>query len=185
VTGIFKPGPDRQDPSLFVLCEPSIRAVAVAAAEEGWLDRRGGEHIAPTWFACGNRRDDAAGLGLRPGPAPESSLFATSWHPGVAGDVPDWMVWAVTDCPTGLPSLAAVGIDQVVVTAQLSVEIRDRVRGDGDHQLLSRRTGGEGRKHLAEAAVVDERGRLLAAATALWMTVPIHVMQPHRAVGAE
>ncbi|MEZ5246897.1 MAG: hypothetical protein R2707_17515 [Acidimicrobiales bacterium] len=157
----------------------------VAAAEAGWLDGRDGDHVAPTCFACGPERGDGTGLGLRPGPVPESSILATSWLPGVGCEVPHWMVWAALDCPTGLPALAAVGLDQAVVTAELSVEIRDRVRGDGDYQLVSRRTGGAGRKHFTEAALVDERGRLAAVATALWVTVPIHVMQPHRVLGAE
>jgi hypothetical protein len=152
----------------------------VAAAEAAWLDCRNGDHVAPTCYACGHQRADLIGLGLRPGPVPESALFATSWNPGLACDVPDWMVWAALDCPTGLPALSRVGLEEAVVTAKLSVDIRDRVRGDGDYQLLSRRTGGEGRKHLTEAALVDERGRSVAVATALWLTVPIHVMQPDR-----
>ena len=152
----------------------------VAVAEDRWLDRRGGDHVAPTCFACGPMRTDTIGLGLRPGPVPESSLFATAWRPEIAGDVPDWMVWAALDCPTGIPALAEVDVDQAVVTAQLSVDIRGPVRGDGDYQLVSRRTGGEGRKHVTEAALVDAQGRSVAVATALWVTVPLDVTQPDR-----
>lgn len=157
-----------------------LSAADVAAAEAGWLDSRGGDHIAPTCFACGHRRADQLGLGLRPGPVPESSLFAASWRPGLACEVPDWMVWAALDCPSGIPAMAEIALDEAVVTAQLSVEIRDRVRGDGDFQLVSRRTGGQGRKHATEAALIDGSGRSLAVATAIWVTVPLHVMQPDR-----
>ena len=155
-----------------------LAAADVGAAEAGWLDCRDGDHIAPTCFACGHHRSD--GLGLRPGPVPESALFAASWRPGLACEVPDWMVWAALDCPTGVPAMAEAALDEAVVTAQLSVEIRDRVRGDGDYQLVSRRTGVLGRKHATEAALIDERGRAVAVATAIWVTVPLHVMQPDR-----
>lgn len=150
----------------------------VALAEACWLDRRHGDHIAPTCFACGHRRTDELGLGLRPGPVPQSSLFATAWTPRIECEVPEWMVWAALDCPSGIPAVAEVGLAEAVVTARLSVEIRDRVRGDGDYQLLSRRLGGEGRKHFTEAALVDESGRSVAVARALWLAVPIEVMQP-------
>jgi hypothetical protein len=157
-----------------------LAAPQVAKAEMAWLDCRHGEHIAPTCFACGNERVTDGGLNLRPGPVEHSSLFATSWSPQLSSDVPDWMVWAALDCPTGIPAMARVGLDQAVVTAQLSVEIRDRVRGDGDYQLVSRRTGGEGRKHTTEAALVDEAGHSVAVATAVWITVPLGVMRPDR-----
>jgi len=152
----------------------------VERAEATWLDCRAGDHIAPTCFACGHQRVDSSGLNLRPGPVETSSLFATAWTPGWSGDVPDWMVWAALDCPSGIPAMATVGLEQAVVTAQLSVEIRDRVRGDGDYQLVSRRLSGQGRKHTTEAALIDERGRAVAVATALWITVPLTVMQPER-----
>jgi hypothetical protein len=152
----------------------------VAMARAGWLDGRDGDHIAPTCFACGHERDDERGLDLRPGPVPESALFASAWSPAMTGEVPDWMVWAALDCPSGIPAMAKVELDQAVVTAELLLEIRDRIRGDGDYQLVSRRIGGEGRKHTTEAALVDERGRPVAVATALWLTVPIQVMQPER-----
>lgn len=158
-----------------------VSAGDVATARAAWLDSRGGDHIAPTCFACGPDRNDHRGLDLRPGPVPQSSLFVAGWSPGIDGEVPDWMVWAALDCPSGIPAMAMVALDQAVVTAELSVEIRDRIRGDGDYQLVSRRTGGEGRKHTTEAALVDERGRAVAVATALWLAVPIHVMQPERA----
>ena len=152
----------------------------VVRAEAAWLDCRAGDHIAPTCFACGHRRTDTAGLGLRPGPVETSSLFATSWSPTGRGDVPSWMVWAALDCPSGMPAVANVGLDEAVVTAQLSVEIRDRVHFGGDYQLLSRRVGGEDRKHHTEAALIDESGRSVAVASAMWVTVPLHIMQPDR-----
>lgn len=157
-----------------------LAAAEVFRAEATWLDGRDGDHIAPTCFACGHRREDHHGLGLRPGPLAESSLFATAWRPGWAGDVPDWMVWAALDCPSGIPAMAEVGLDEAVVTAELAVEVRARVRGHGDYQLVSRRTGGSGRKHRTEAALIDERGSAVAVATALWITVPLTVMQPDR-----
>ncbi|MCB0993922.1 MAG: hypothetical protein KDB21_02440, partial [Acidimicrobiales bacterium] len=45
-----------------------LAAGEVARAEASWLDARDGDHVAPTCFACGHRRTDDSGLGLRPGP---------------------------------------------------------------------------------------------------------------------
>ncbi|MCP3935168.1 MAG: hypothetical protein GY708_07325 [Actinomycetia bacterium] len=145
----------------------------VVRAERGWLDQRLGEHMAPSCFACGHERGDHLGLGLRPGSVDGSALYACSWRPQIDGDVPDWLVWAALDCPSGIPALNRVDHDEAVVTGQLSVEIRNAVSGAGDYQLVSRRCGVEGRKHSTEAALIDERGVSIAVAKALWFTVPL------------
>jgi len=149
----------------------------VAAAEIAWLDDRCGVHIAPTCFACGPDRTEV-GLNLRPGPVVETSLFATAWRPEMDHDVPPWLVWAALDCPTGFPALAVVGPTNAAVTGELAVEILEAVPGGGDYQLISRCTGVDGRKVTAEAAVVDERGRALAVATATWIAVPLQLLRP-------
>ena len=159
-----------------------LAAAEVNDAERNWLDIRDGEHMAPTCYACGHHRHD--GLGLRPGPIAETGLAATSWNPGIEGEVPDWLVWAALDCPTGFPALRKVERDEAVVTGQLSVQILDHVRGDGDYQLIGRRIGGEGKKHSTEAALVDERGVAVAVASAIWFAVPLSMTRPDAVGGA-
>ena len=149
----------------------------VAAAEVAWLDDRCGVHVAPTCFACGHERTDG-GLNLRPGPIAETSLFATAWRPEMDHDVPPWLVWAALDCPTGFPVLAVVGPTNAALTGELAVEIREAIPGHGDYQLISRCTGVDGRKVTAEAALVGERGRALAVATATWISVPLQRLRP-------
>jgi hypothetical protein len=144
----------------------------VAAAEAAWLDDRCGVHIAPTCFACGHERTEG-GLGLRPGPITETSLFATSWRPEMDQNIPSWLIWAALDCPTGSPALAELGPTKAAVTGELAVEILEVVPGRGDYQLISRCTGIQGRKVTAEAALVNEQGRALAVATATWIAVPL------------
>jgi hypothetical protein len=149
----------------------------VAAAELAWLDGRGGAHMAPTCFACGHERI-GEGLNLRPGPVTESSLFATAWRTNMDNDIPPWLVWAALDCPTGFPALAVVGPEHAAVTGELAVEILEPVPGRGDYQLISRRTGVDGRKVTTEAALVNERGQALAVATATWIAVPMQFVGP-------
>lgn len=144
----------------------------VIAAEARFLDHHDGDHMAPTCFACGNRRTDALGLDLRPGAVADTGLFATRWRPQLDGAVPAWLLWAALDCPSGIPALAKVERDEAVVTGELCVEIRNDVPGDGDYQIIGRRTGRDGRKFTTESALIDERGRSLAVATATWIVVP-------------
>lgn len=145
----------------------------VVAAEARFLDHHNGEHMAPTCFACGDQRNDSLGLNLRPGQVGDTGLIATGWEPQLDADVPAWMIWAALDCPSGIPALAKVGLDEAVVTGELSVEIQHAVPGGGKYQILGRRTGRDGRKFTTEAAIIDESGCALAIATATWIVVPI------------
>lgn len=155
-----------------------LRAGDVASAEHRFLDHHEGEHIAPTCFACGNQRTDSNGLNLRPGTVQDTGLSATTWRPQSLGDVPDWMIWAALDCPSGFPVLAKLDRDLAAVTGELSVEILHRVPGNGDYQLIGRRTGRDGRKFATEAALIDGFGRALAVATATWIVVPSARLRP-------
>lgn len=150
----------------------------VAAAEARFLDHHDGVHMAPTCFACGNARSDALGLGLRPAAIPETALGVATWRPELDGLVPNWLVWAALDCPSGFPALARVERDEAVVTGELSVETRRALRGDGDYQILGRCTGREGRVFTTEAAIVDEAGIACAVAVATWIAVPLARLQP-------
>ena len=143
--------------------------MAVAVAEARWLDHAEGEHPFPTCFGCGPDRSD--GLGLAPGLVPGSDLHATFWAPPVDGVVPSWLVWAALDCPSGGPALASASEGAAVVTGELAVDIRRPVVGGRQYQIVSRRSGGSGRKIVTQAAIVDDRGRNLAVAQATWIVL--------------
>lgn len=150
----------------------------VEAAEARFLDHHDGVHMAPTCFACGNARTDGRGLNLRPAQIPDTGLGVSTWRPELDGPVPNWLVWAALDCPSGFPALAAVERDEAVVTGELSVETRQQLRGNGDYQILGRRTGRNGRVFTTEAAIVDERGHACAVAVATWIVVPMARLRP-------
>jgi hypothetical protein len=155
-----------------------LPAQLVLDAEERWLDARGGQHMAPTCIACGHQRSDTAALGLRPGPVEDTSLFATNWSPGIDGLLPADLVWTALDCPTGFPAVASLEASYAAVTGELSVQTPADIPGDGNYQLISRRTGVDGRKVYTEAALVDEKGRSLAVATATWIVVLTELLFP-------
>ena len=144
----------------------------IAQAEPHWLDRRDGQHMAPTCFACGHERH-RGGLGLRPGPIGDGSVLGCRWRPEGSGRVPSWLVWAAMDCPTGFPALTSVGVTEAVVTGELAVQVLHPVQAGVTHRIMSRRVSHEGRRHVTEAALYGPTGRRLALATATWITVPL------------
>lgn len=150
-----------------------LRQADVEHAESRFLDHHDGIHMAPTCFACGDQRADSLGLNLRPGMVADTGLGVASWRPGLDTDVPNWLAWAALDCPSGFPALAKVERDEAVLTGELSVEILRTIPGDGDYQIIGRRTGRRGRVFTTEAAIIDEAGRACAVAAAIWIVVPL------------
>ena len=116
-----------------------------------------------------DREDD--GLRLTPGVIPGSLTHATFWTPGVADRVPSWLTWAALDCLSGGPALAAAPRGAAVVTGEIAVDIRARLAGSAQYQLLSRCVAPLGRKILTEAAIVDTHGRNLAVAATTWIAL--------------
>lgn len=158
----------------------SIESIDRAEAE--WLDFRNGHHMAPTCFACGTHRSD--GLGQRPGPTDDPTVRACTWRPNGTGRVPSWMLWAAMDCPTGVPALERVDLDQAVVTGELRVQALAPVPAGVTHRILSRHVAVSGRRHRTEAALFDPDGRRLVLATAAWITVPLSAVVPSHAAAA-
>ena len=146
----------------------------VAQAEADFLDHWGaGQHPFPTCFGCGPGRSDGLGMELRSGAAPGHDVHAASWSPERDGPVPEWLVWAALDCPSGFPAFVGIAPDRARVTGEFAVEIRRPVAGDGTYQILSHVTGSSGRKTTTAAAIVDEGGANLAVATAIWIEIPL------------
>jgi hypothetical protein len=129
-------------------------------------------HPFPTCYGCGNTRSKRRGLNLRPGSVDGESLYACRWIPRAFGEVPDWMVWAALDCPSGAPAVALAGPEFSVVTGVLAVSIAHPITGSREYQLQSRATSRDGRKIRTEAVLVDSNDRALATAAATWITIP-------------
>lgn len=139
------------------------------SVESSPFDGRG--HPCPTCLTCGTHRPD----GFRLRMIGADGRYRCSWHPGLVGHVPYWLVWAALDCPTGGPAIAAVGDDEFALTGELAVDIRRHVPGDRMLEMLSRLVDRDGRKIRTEAVLLDG-DEVLAVASALWIVVGLDVL---------
>lgn len=147
---------------------PRVTAADAAAAEARFLADRGGVHPFPGCFACGTERPD--GLLLRAGPV-DDELHATRWTPSGRGEVPPWLVWAALDCPSGAPALAAAGVDDLIVTGELAVQVLAPVIAGELHVIASREASRSGRRIVAEAVLLGPDGAVRAVARATWFVL--------------
>jgi hypothetical protein len=100
---------------------------------------------------------------------PDASLTATD------GLVAPEFVWSVLDCPTGYVSQcdSETGNFNVlpILLGRLSVRIDGRPRPGERCVMTSWKTGSEGRRLIAEAALFGEEENLLAVGRAIWIVV--------------
>jgi hypothetical protein len=130
-------------------------------------------HPFPTCFVCGPDRAEGDGLRIFPGRlAGDASGFAAPWTPAAEfadehGNVRDLFIWAAMDCPTGF----AAGFPWAgkLVTGRLGVNFVAPVRAGEHCVLVSWKTGAEGRKHHASAALLGGDGTVRAHARATWI----------------
>lgn len=156
---------------------------AVRAAEHSPAFK---DHPFPTCFVCGPQRAPGDGLRIFPGPVgPEhlgteqpdafadfQHVFAAPWVPDPSladkhGKIPDEIVWAALDCPTGFAG--GFPYEGKLVTGRLGAKLVSPVRAEERYVLLSWRLSVEGRKHHAAAVLVDENGEVHAEARATWI----------------
>ncbi|MBA2616322.1 MAG: hypothetical protein H0U90_11220 [Actinobacteria bacterium] len=130
-------------------------------ASEGYSGFR--EHAYSTCFVCGPDRRD--GLGIHPGPVRGRELVAAPWTP--PADVPDELVWAALDCPSGwaIDTFGRAG----VLLGRLAVRILEPPRGGEPHVVLGWAVGADGRKRLAGSALLTAEGRTVAFARSIWL----------------
>lgn len=121
------------------------------------------EHAYSTCFVCGPDRED--GLGIYPGPVSGREVVAAPWIP--RGVVPDEMVWAALDCPSGW-AIDTFGREGVLL-GRLAVRILELPRGSEEHVVFGWAIGAEGRKRFAGSALLAEDGRTLAFARSTWL----------------
>jgi hypothetical protein len=147
---------------------------AEAAAAAFDVEAYAGIHAYPGCFTCGPRREPGDGLRVFPAPL-RPGVVAWPWTApaSVADDgyLPEPVVWAALDCPSGLASLSedpsrgaiVLGRMTAVVHAPVPVEVPLLVAGWHD--------GADGRKLHSGSAVWTRDGELLACARATWLVL--------------
>jgi hypothetical protein len=142
--------------------------VSFRAAEEaspGYAGFRA--HAYETCFVCGPARKD--GLGIFPGPVAGREVVAAPWvPPGPAGAVvPDEIVWAALDCPSGwaVDEFSRSG----VLLGRLAARIVGPVVGGERYVVIGWPVGAEGRKRFAGSAVLGEDGSVRAFSRSTWL----------------
>ena len=141
------------------------------------------EHLLPMCFVCGPDRAPGDGLRLFAGPLLRQharGAFAVPWTPDASlaaadGLVAPEFVWSALDCPTGYVSQhdPETGNFNVlpILLGRLSVRIEGRPRPGERCVVTSWKTGSEGRRLIAEAALFGEEENLLAVGRAIWIVV--------------
>ena len=135
--------------------------------------------VFPDCFVCGPTRGSADGLRIFPGPVPGTARYAAPWtvDPSVAGPdgrVGPEVIWAALDCPTGIAAAgaAALAADTAVVLGQMTANVAASPNAGDECRVVAWPLALQGRKLTAGAALLGPGGQVLAAAEALWITVP-------------
>lgn len=165
------------------LAQVETAGLAEARAAELLALFRPHEHPLPHCFVCGPARTTGDGLRIFAGPLrrqAQKPVLAASWSPDpnlAAGDglVAPEFLWSALDCPTGF----ACNYDQgrgsfektPLLLGRMSARIDARPRPGAPCIITAWPTGRDGRKRMAEAALHDEGGTLLAVARTIWIAV--------------
>jgi hypothetical protein len=141
------------------------------------------EHLLPMCFVCGPDRAPGDGLRLFAGPLLRQharGTFAVPWTPDASlaaadGLVAPEFVWSALDCPTGYvaqhdPETGNFNVLPILL-GRLSVRIEGRPRPGERCVVTSWKTGSEGRRLIAEAALFGEGENPLAVGRAIWIVV--------------
>jgi hypothetical protein len=133
----------------------------------------------PGCFVCGPARPQGDGLRIFPGPVAGRTLWAAPWTPDPSlaaadGRVRPEMVWAVLDCPGGIAIADAnlLPAGTAAVLGRMTASLAAAPRPGDDCLLVAWPTGRDGRKFGAGSALLSRGGDVLAAAQAIWISVP-------------
>jgi len=157
--------------------EPVGFAAAVEARERFDVEEYETRHAFPTCFTCGPRRPPGEGLHFVPAAIVDRPGLAVSpWvpdgaHAEAGGRIPDEIVWAALDCPSGLAWIALDTETGPAVLGQLAVSIR-RSPVVGERLVLGGwQVRADGRKRYAGSAVWGADGEVLAVGEATWIVL--------------
>lgn len=158
---------------------PISPAEASRAAREGPPAMDLATHPFPTCFGCGPARADGDGLRLHPVALPDEGrpqgVIATGWTPGpdfagADGRLDATLLWAALDCPSGWAVLDERSGPAVL--GRLAGRVLRRPLADEPLAVAAWPVGAtQGRKRAAASAILDEEGRLVAAARATWVVL--------------
>jgi hypothetical protein len=93
------------------------------------------------------------------------------------------VVWAALDCPSGIAAAEAAGLatDTAVLLGRMTASLAGLPVAGDQCRVIAWPGERDGRKLLAGSAVLGPGGEVLAAARAVWLTVP----RPAPALAAE
>ena len=166
-----QPAPDAPD---LEIPGPVSPAQARAAAGRA---RYFQDPVFPGCFVCGPARQPGDGLRIFPGPVADRELWAAPWTPDPSVAGPDGraraeIVWAALDCPSGIAAADAVGLDTAILLGRMTARLAARPEAGQPCRVIAWPAGRDGRKLTAFSALLGPGGEVLAAARAVWLTVP-------------
>ncbi len=139
--------------------------------------------VFPACFVCGTSRQLGDGLRIFPGPVAGRPLWAAPWTPDpsvadASGRVKPEVVWAALDCPSGIAVAEAADLtqDTAILLGQMTASLAVLPAAGGQYRVIAWPAGRDGRKLTAGSALLGPGGQVLAAARAVWLTVPRAVL---------
>ena len=171
-------------PSSPALEIPALVSAAEAQAVAGRA-RYYTDPMFPDCFVCGMGRAPGDGLRIFPGPLAGRPMWAAPWTPDrsvtdAGRRVRPEVVWAALDCPSGIAAAdgAGLGRDAAILLGQMTASVA-ALPAAGDQCVVIAWPGERnGRKLPAGSALLGPDGQVLAAASAVWLTVPRSVPAP-------
>lgn len=148
---------------------PSLEEASAASAPAD-------PHPLPHCFVCGPLRESPDGMRIFPAPVPGKDLVAAPWRPDASvvdehGQVPPEIVWAVLDCPSGIPFWALRGWTGAGVLGRMAARRLVPCRVGESYVVIGWASEIDGRKGHGGSAIFSEGGELHAYARTTWISL--------------
>lgn len=128
-------------------------------------------HPFPTCFGCGPERTEGDGLRQFAGPVPGGDRVAARFRVDGEGLLPDWLVWAGLDCPSGFAATLAEHPPEGFVLGTMSGQVHGGAEAGVEHQVHGRLVAVDGRKYTTEVAMLAPDGTTVGSARAVWIGI--------------
>jgi hypothetical protein len=132
----------------------------------------------PGCFVCGIDRPPGDGLRIMVGQVPDRGVWAAPWTPDTSaaygsGGVRPEIVWAALDCPSGIAAGEAfdLGPGGAIVLGRMTANVAALPEVGDECRLIAWPIARDGRKLTAGSALLGPDDRVLAVATAVWLTI--------------